>query len=213
MATKAADALLHWILAQHPQLSYGSISGNLCTDKKVSAVNGLLGRGKSDVADLEIPADLCQKRLHVSPKTLAQLSYQKNWVGSQLAGSIRSANAHIANLLLATYLATGQDAANIVEGSQGFTHAEDRGDSLYFSVTLPNLIVGTIGNGKDHPFVRQNLQQLGCDQETSDGLNSHKLAIIIAATVLCGELSLLAAQGNPGELMRSHLLLERQQKT
>ena len=32
---------------------------------------------------------------------------------------------------------------------------------------------------------------------------------ICAATVLCGELSLRAAQTNPGELMAAHLRLER----
>ena len=35
------------------------------------------------------------------------------------------------------------------------------------------------------------------------------LAIIIASSVLCGELSLLAAQTNQGELMRTHFKLER----
>jgi len=39
MVTKAADALMGWILERYPQLSYGSLSGNVCTDKKVSAAN------------------------------------------------------------------------------------------------------------------------------------------------------------------------------
>ena len=34
----------------------------------------------------------------------------------------------------------------------------------------------------------------------------------MAATVLCGELSLLAAQTNPGELMATHILMERKEK-
>ncbi|MFC7615498.1 hypothetical protein ACFQV2_20350 [Actinokineospora soli] len=41
------------------------------------------------------------------------------------------------------------------------------------------------------------------------GDNARRLAVIAAATVLCGELSLLAAQTNPGELMRAHVHLER----
>ena len=126
-----------------------------------------------------------------------------------LAGGLRSANAHFANMLLAAYLATGQDAANIVEGSQGMVHAEMRGQDLYFSVTLPNLIVGTVGNGKHLEFARNNLQLLGCLDERQPGLNARRLAVIIACAVLCGELSLLAAQTNQGELMRSHLRLER----
>jgi hydroxymethylglutaryl-CoA reductase (NADPH) len=112
-------------------------------------------------------------------------------------------------MLLAFYLATGQDAANIVEGSQGFTYAEDRDGDLYFSCSLPNLIVGTHGHGKDLPQVRANLDRLGCGEGHETGATSRRLAVVCAATVLCGELSLLAAQTNPGELMQSHLLLER----
>ena len=210
MATRAADALLAWILERRPECAYGSISGNYCCDKKASAVNGILGRGKYTVAEALVPARLVERYLHTTPEKIATLNLRKNWVGTALAGGLRSANAHFANMLLAFYLATGQDAANIVEGSQGFTLAEARGeDGLYFSVTLPNLIVGTVGNGKDLPFVEANLRALGCLEKRAPGENARRLALLCAATVLCGELSLLAAQTNPGELMAAHLRLER----
>ena len=109
-------------------------------------------------------------------------------------------------------MATGQDAANIIEGSQGMVHTEVRHDHLYFSVTLPNVIVGSVGNGKSLDFVRENLMLLGCLEKRDPGLNARRLAIIAASAVLCGELSLLAAQTNRGELMRSHLKLERNKK-
>ena len=109
-------------------------------------------------------------------------------------------------------MATGQDAANIIEGSQGIVHTELRGDDLYFSVTLPNLILGTIGNGKTLEFVQENLQLLGCTEQREPGVNARRLAVIAAATVLCGELSLLAALTNQGELMNSHIKLERKKK-
>lgn len=209
MVTKAADALCQWILAHHDGVRYLSLSANLCTDKKVSAMNGILGRGKHVVAELTIPRPLCQQVLKTTPEKLVELHIKKNLLGSILAGSLRSANAHFANMLLAIYLATGQDAANIVEGSQGIVHAEVLADALYFSVTLPNLIVGTVGNGKHLPFVKDNLSALGCDANKPAGHNAKRLAIIVAATVLCGELSLLAALTNQGELMKSHELLER----
>lgn len=203
MATKAADAIMQWLLKQRPEARYVSISANYCTDKKVSAVNGILGRGKSVVAEIVIPAAVCRERLKTTPEAIVNLHIKKNLLGSIVSGGLRSANAHFANILLAVYLATGQDAANIVEGSQGFVHAELREGDLYFSVTIPHLIVGTVGNGKHLPFVKDNLRMLGCED------NARKLAIIIAATVLCGELSLIAAQTNPGELMRAHLKFER----
>lgn len=212
MVTLAADRMLDWILTTYPALRYVSISGNYCTDKKVSAVNGLLGRGKNVVAEVTIPTMLCQRFLKTTPAKIVDLNIKKNLLGSIVAGSLRTANAHFANMLLGFYLATGQDAANIVEGSQGIVHAELRGNDLYFSVTLPNLIVGTVGNGKSLAFVQENLLLLGCLEPREPGDNARRLAIIAATAVLCGELSLLAAQTDQGELMRSHIKLERQQR-
>ena len=209
MCTQAAEAILNVLLQKYPDLKYESISGNYCTDKKASAVNGILGRGKYVVAELEIPEKICRRYLKTTPERLVQLNIRKNLLGTMLAGGLRSANAHFANMLLAFYLATGQDAANIVEGSQGTTLAEVRENHLYFSTTLPNLVVGTVGNGKNLPFVTENMQRMHLHEKRPPGENARRLACLCAATVLCGELSLLAAQTNPGELMRTHRTLER----
>ncbi len=212
MVTAAAEVMLNWILNEYPHLQYVSISGNYCTDKKVSAVNAILGRGKYVVAEITVSADLCQSVLNTTPEKIVDLHIKKNLIGTMLAGGLRSANAHFANMLLAIYLATGQDAANIIEGSQGIVHAEVRNGDLYFSVTLTNVIVGTVGNGKDLDFTKANLAQMGCLDTAEPGANARKLAIIITAAVLCGEISLLAAQTNPGELMRTHTRIERNKK-
>lgn len=209
MVTYAADALMVWLLEQYSELSYVSVSGNFCTDKKASSVNGILGRGKYVVAEATISSDICKEILKTTPEQIVQLNIKKNLIGTLLSGTVRSANAHFANMLLGLYLATGQDAANIIEGSQGIVFAEVRDNDLYFSVTLPNIIVGTVGNGKDLPFVEETLTKLGCRENRIPGANARRLAIIAAATVFCGELSLLAAQTNQGELMRSHIKLER----
>lgn len=209
MITKGADAVLQWICAQFPDVRHISVSGNLCTDKKVSSVNAMLGRGKSVVADVTIPRSLCLKFLKTTPEAVAELNVKKNLLGSIISGAVQSANAHIANILLATYLATGQDAANIVEGSQAISFAEVRGSDLYFSVSLPSIIVGTVGSGKDLSAPHEALERIGCLASSAPGRNSRRLAEIIAATVLCGELNLLAAQTKPGELVRSHMSLER----
>ncbi len=209
MVTQAAEAVMTWLLEQYPTLTYVSISGNYCTDKKPSAVNGILGRGKTVIAEMVIPEPVCRKMLRTSPEAIVALNIKKNLLGTSLAGGIRSGNAHFANMLLAFYLATGQDAANIVEGSQGYTYAHVNDNELHFSVTLPNVIVGTIGNGKDLPFVQESMEKLGCTDECAPGTNARRLAAIAGAVVLCGELSLLAAQTNPGELMKAHRKLER----
>ena len=211
MASKAADALIRHLLAVHPELSYGSISANYCIDKKPGAINAILGRGTNVVAEILLPAALCSRHLRTTAAKIVALHVAKNLIGSTLSGAIRSANAHFANMLLAFYLATGQDAANLVEGAQGIVHAQDRDGDLYFSCTLPNLIVGTVGNGKGGALtvVEEHLKTLGCRQTRARGANARRLAAICAAIVLCGELSLLAAQTNPGELMRAHLAMER----
>lgn len=209
MVTAASDKLLDALLDMLPDLRYVSVSGNFCADKKVSAVNGLLGRGKRVVAEMRVPRALCERLLKTTPEALADLNVKKNLMGSIVAGSLRSANAHFANMLLAFYLATGQDAANIVEGSQGFTFAEVDGDDLAFSVTLPNLIVGAVGSGKDAEWVRENLERMGCLGEAPPGRRARRLALICASVVLCGELSLLAALTRRGELMRAHIKMER----
>lgn len=209
MVTQASEALMNHILELCPELKYESLSGNYCSDKKATAVNGILGRGKYVVAELTVPKKLVNKYLKSTPEKIVQLNIRKNLIGTMLAGGCRSANAHFANMLLAFYLATGQDAANIIEGSQGITQAEVRNGDLWFSVTIPNLIVGTVGNGKGLPFVEEALEKLGCKAKRESGANARRLALIGAAAVLCGELSLMAALTNPGELMTAHRKLER----
>jgi hydroxymethylglutaryl-CoA reductase (NADPH) len=216
MVTKASDAVIQYLCAAYP-VEYISVSGNMCVDKKVSAVNSLMGRGKSVIVEGVIPESICLPRLKTTPRAIHNLNVDKNYLGSLAAGSLCSANAHYANMLLAFYLATGQDAANIVEGSQGITTTEvvtlESGEeALYFAVNLPNVIVGVIGNGKGSEGIRQNLRLLGCapeQAEPADFSKSQRLAMIVATSVWCGELSLMAAQTNPGELMSTHVQFER----
>lgn len=209
MVTQGADNIIAWILQNYSKLRYVSISGNYCSDKKPTAVNGILGRGKNMVTEIVIPQKILKENLKTSAAKIVELNIKKNLIGTMLAGGLRSANAHYANMLLAFYLATGQDAANIIEGSQGIVHAEEQGMDLYFSCNIPNLIVGSVGNGKGLDFIEQNLARLGCKDEREPGANGRRLAAICAATVLCGELSLLAAQTNVGELMQTHIKMER----
>lgn len=209
MVTKAQDAVLQWITSTFPEASAVSVSGNWCTDKKVSSVNAILGRGKYVIAECHISKELCQKYLRTTPERITALNTKKNLIGSIISGGVQSANAHAANMLLALYIATGQDAANIVEGSQCITYAEvDSSGDLLFSVTLPNVIVGTIGGLKQRAEFQEHFSKMGC-QGLSTGASSKRFAECVGVTVLAGELSLLAAQTNPGELVRAHLALER----
>jgi hydroxymethylglutaryl-CoA reductase (NADPH) len=211
MVTKAQDAVLQWICNNIEDVTPVSVSGNWCTDKKVSSVNALLGRGKYVIAECTLSPELCDTYLRTTPQKIVDLNIKKNLVGSIINGGVQSANAHVANMLLALYIATGQDAANIIEGSQSITYAEvvTKTGALYFSVTLPNIIIGTVGGMKQLPHFKEAFEKMGCSPTEVPGNSSLRFAECTAACVLAGELSLLAAQTNPGELVRSHLALER----
>jgi hydroxymethylglutaryl-CoA reductase (NADPH) len=119
-------------------------------------------------------------------------------LGSVQAGSL-GANAHHANVLAAIYIATGQDPAQVVEGSTGITTCELIGEKLYISVTIPALEVGTVGGGTRVETQQECLSIMGC-------LGPHKarkFASITAGAVLAGELSLLGAL-SAGELATAH---------
>jgi len=76
MVTLAAERMLDWILSRYPALRYVSISGNYCSDKKASAVNGILGRGKNVIAEVVISDELCQRLLHTTPEKIVNFLAQ-----------------------------------------------------------------------------------------------------------------------------------------
>jgi hydroxymethylglutaryl-CoA reductase (NADPH) len=75
-----------------------SVSGNLCIDKKPSAVNWIEGRGKSVISEAIIPKEIVKKVLKTNVDDLVELNISKNLIGSALAGSIGGFNAHSSNI-------------------------------------------------------------------------------------------------------------------
>ncbi|GAA0461567.1 hydroxymethylglutaryl-CoA reductase (NADPH) [Halococcus dombrowskii] len=170
-----------------------ALSGNLCTDKKPAAINAVEGRGRSVTADVRIPNDVVEEHLHATPEAIAELNTRKNLIGSAKAGSL-GFNAHAANVVAAAFLATGQDAAQVVEGANAITTVEAREDELYASVSLASLEVGTVGGGTKLPTQSEGLSVLGLrGGGDPPGANADRLAEVIAAGALAGELSLLGA--------------------
>ena len=186
-----------------------SLSGNLCTDKKPSAINWLLGRGKTVVAEAVIKREVVMEKLKTTPEDAADVCIRKNLLGSGLAHAY-GLNAHVANIVAAIFIATGQDCAQVVESSMAITTAEvtSEGD-LYVSVTLPSLEVGTVGGGTGLPTQREALAIMGCaGPGNPPGSNAKKFAEIVAAACLAGEVSLLSALA-AGHLAQAHARLGR----
>lgn len=180
-----------------------ALSGNLCVDKKPSALNLIEGRGKTVVAEIIIPQEIVEKKLKTTVKAITEVNLAKNMIGSAISGSM-GFNAHYANMVGAIFLATGQDEAHIVEGSLGITTAEEENGDLYFSVTLPDLPLATVGGGTGLETARECLEIIGA----YGGGNVGKFAEIVGATVLAGELSLMGALA-AGHLARAHKDLGR----
>ena len=192
MATIATREAAELVEAETPA-SLVAVSGNLCTDKKPAAINAVEGRGRSVTADVEIPRETVEERLHTTPEAIEEANTRKNLVGSAKAGSL-GFNAHAANVVAAAFLATGQDAAQVVEGANAITTVEAREDALYASVSLASLEVGTVGGGTKLQTQSEALDVLGLRGGGDPaGSNADALAEIIAVGALAGELSLLAA--------------------
>ena len=208
MATIATEAAADVVEAETPA-ELVALSGNLCTDKKPAAINAVEGRGRTVTADVTIPRDVVEDRFDTTPEAIEEANTRKNLIGSAKAGSL-GFNAHAANVVAAVFLATGQDAAQVVEGSNAITTVEAReggraseasADSpdesageLYASVNLASLEVGTVGGGTKLPTQREALDVLGVRGSGDPaGDNADAFAEVIAAGALAGELSLLSA--------------------
>ena len=192
MATIATEAACD-VVESETDADLVALSGNLCTDKKPAAINAVEGRGRSVTADVTIPREVVEERLHTTPEDIAELNTRKNLVGSAKAGSL-GFNAHVANVVAAMFLATGQDEAQVVEGANAITTAEVREDDLYLSVSLASLEVGTVGGGTKLPTQSEALDVLGVRGGGDPaGSNADALAEYVAVGALAGELSLLSA--------------------
>lgn len=200
MATIATQAIVEYI-ASKTKSSVITVAGNFDIDKKPAWLNSIYGRGFVVQAESIISSATVSAILKTTPKKIEEVWRAKCMIGSALAGAI-GFNAHHANIVAAIYAATGQDLAHVVDGSLGMTITEVLEDgSLYISVNIPSILVGTLGGGT----------QLTTQKEARSIMKvttSQALAELIGAGVLAGELSLLASL-SAGTLASSHKRLGR----
>jgi hydroxymethylglutaryl-CoA reductase (NADPH) len=193
MATIACDRAVR-IIEPATGVACVSLSGNYCADKKPAAINFHEGRGKRIYAEVILEAQVLEHALKTTAKDLVEVQYRKNLLGSIAAGSL-GFNAHYANVLAALFIATGQDPAQVVEGSLGITCVELRDHGAVFaSVFLPDCPLGAIGGGTALDTQREALAVLGVSPDAARrGDAVLRLAEIVGGAVLAGELSLLSA--------------------
>jgi hydroxymethylglutaryl-CoA reductase (NADPH) len=204
MVTFASDAICRCIVDDAPVAPrYWFLEANLSGDKKAT-LQSLAGvRGKRVVADITLSAEIIRKRLHTTPERMVDYWYA-GAMGGILSGTT-GIQGHFANGLAAFYLACGQDVACVAESATGMTRMEltEEGD-LYTSVTLPNVMVGTVGGGTGLPSAKACLDILGL---AGPG-HSSALAEVSAGIVLAGELSIIGAFCS-GDFAKAHHALSR----
>lgn len=209
MVTIATEAIMTHIRDHSPiRPKQAFIEANLSGDKKASSLSFLSARGKKVTAEAILPAELVRKTLHCEAALIVDYCRMAA-LGGVMSGTM-GVQGHFANGLAALYLATGQDVACVAESSVGITRLElkDNGD-LYACVTLPNIIVGTVGGGTGLPSQAAALKIMGLKIGGLSGDNSAlALAEICASICLAGELSIMGALC-AGEFASAHARLAR----
>jgi hydroxymethylglutaryl-CoA reductase (NADPH) len=206
MVTIAAQAVCTMLEVSCPvKPVYGFVESNFSGDKKSSAQSFQSVRGRKVTAEVRISRQLIRRLLHTTPEKM--LEYWKiSAMGGVLSGTI-GIQGHYANGLAALFIACGQDAACVSEAAVGVTRFEVENDGdgfLYACVTLPNLIVGTVGGGTALPSQKACLDIVGL----AGAGNARAFAEVCAALVLAGELSITAAL-SANQFTKAHARLAR----
>lgn len=204
MVTLAGQAICDDIMARCPVRPLRCyVESNMSGDKKASARAFTSARGKKVTAEVVLTEALVEKHLHTTAAAMVDY-WRMSAIGGVLSGTL-GVQGHFANGLAALYLATGQDAACVAESATGVTRFEVTPDGgLYAAVTLPGIIVGTVGGGTGLPTQRACLELMGL---AGTG-KARALAEVGAGLLLGGELSIIAAL-SAGHFARAHRKLAR----
>ena len=203
MVTFATAAICREILERTPvRPEYWFVESNLSGDKKASAARFLNTRGRRVTAEALLPRTLVTRGLRATPERMCDC-WRMGLLGGVQTGAM-GASSHVANALAALFVACGQDVACVAEASLAVLRMEVRDGDLYVALTLPNLIVGTVGGGTRLPTARECLAILDCVGAGKAG----RFAEICAAVALAGEVSIVGALA-AGEFAAAHQRLGR----
>jgi hydroxymethylglutaryl-CoA reductase (NADPH) len=208
MVTIATQGVFDYILEHSPiPIEYAFVEANMSGDKKASHHSFFSVRGKKATAEVVLSEALIKRYLHTTPKAMEDY-WRMSAMGGVMSGTI-GVQGHYSNALAAIFIATGQDPACVSEASVGVTRFEVREcGSLYATVTLPNLIVGTIGGGTHLPSQNAALKMMNL----AGSGNASALAEVIAGVVLGGELSIIGALA-ANHFSKAHKNLARGKKS
>ena len=189
MVTLVTDQVLKQVLDQAPQkpvLYY--IEGNMSGDKKANLKSLSKVRGRKVIAEVVVTKAVLEDILKSSAEKISKF-WKTGTLAAVQSGAVGN-YGHITNALTALFIASGQDVACIAEAAVGVVRMEPKNNGdLYASLTLPGLIVGTLGGGTGLPTQKEALELMDCSRPEDVG----KFAEVCCAVALAGELSIGAA--------------------
>jgi len=199
MVTLATQAICGRILQDSPHTpSSWLMESMLSGDKRATPMAFRTARGRNVSAEVV----LHPKQLSRYWRTDAE-QMERAWRQAVNAAAQTGAvglQGNVANALAAMFIACGQDVACVTEAATALTRVErTRTAELYFSITLPNLIVGTVGGGTYLPTAAECLSMLGCQGPGQ----VQKFAEICAVVALAGETALVGAMAG-GQFASAH---------
>jgi hydroxymethylglutaryl-CoA reductase (NADPH) len=156
------------------------------------------------IVDVTIPKEVVSNVFHTTPAAMERQRIHAAY-GHSTMGQMGTVSGNVANVLAAMYIACGQDPACVAEGHVGIARFEktDQGD-LHCSLTLPGLLVATVGGGTSLPSQSACLSIMNCK-------SANELAEVIGSVCLAGELSITASFCTD-EFAKAHFNLARTPK-
>jgi hydroxymethylglutaryl-CoA reductase (NADPH) len=192
MVTLASQAVCQRILAMMPKAPRSwLVESVLSGDKRASTLAFRSARGRNASAEIVLPARQLGRYWRATPGAFVR-SWEQATMGAAQTGSV-GLQANVANAIAALFIACGQDVACVAEAVTAATRVElTREGDIYAAITMPNLIVGTVGGGTYLPTAHESLAMLGC---VGTG-TARKFAEICAVVALAGELSIVGAMAS-----------------
>jgi hydroxymethylglutaryl-CoA reductase (NADPH) len=197
MVVKATERICGLLAERSGVQGYRLLTGH-DSEKRASGAALAGGKGKRVTAGVRLPREVLRTVLRTDAGAMAELA-ELSAIGHLQAAAL-GRNGQIANCIAALFIACGQDVANVANAALAITQMEAMPDGdLFASVTLFALTVATVGGGTSLGTGRECLEILGCHGAGK----ARKLAEIVAATALAGELSMTAAIA-AGEFVVAH---------
>jgi hydroxymethylglutaryl-CoA reductase (NADPH) len=199
MVTLSTQAICERLLHDMPNPPRSWIIESMMSgDKRATPMAFRTARGRNVSAEILLPAKQVERYWRTSAADMER-AWRQAVYGAAQTGAI-GLQGNVANALAAIFIACGQDVACVAEATTALTRVEKTlAGEVYASITLPNLIVGTVGGGTYLPTAHECLAMLGC---VGSG-HARKFAEICAAVALAGELAIVGAMSS-GQFATAH---------